>query len=204
MHQVIHTIRRIATADLPKARDLETGGDERPMTPSEMLNVGIQHVADDLYSCVEQQRRDPATLEWKHDGPELPGQTLSAGDVEARYRALPAADRRKVLRARVIRSDGAKSAAELASENVLEQAAMIEEHVGEIETTEGTRPLVDFDADDPVVEEALRLSRIPGSGIELHTVTMADVDGPGDVVEATNLIPHSWAGERLPPGGRIR
>ena len=64
--------------------------------------------------------------------------------------------------------------------------------------------LVDFDAIDPIVEEALRLARIPDNGIELHNVTMEDVDAAGDVVEARNLIPHSWAGERLPPGGRIR
>jgi hypothetical protein len=199
MHRITPTIRRIADAELPQVRDAGSG-ELRPATDQELLDRGIVHLKDDLYSCVEQQLRDDETLEWSHVGDPLPGQVVTAGDVKERHAKLPADVRGKVLRAQVIRStDPAVKVLELVEVNLLEQQAAIEAAVGDILVPDAEpRPLVDFEQPAMILEEAQRLAAMPDNGIERVTVAMADVAGDADVVEVENLIPHAWAGERVP------
>lgn len=204
MHRVLRTIRRIELADLPQVRDIAT--DElRAATDDELLNMDIVHLADDLYAVQEQIRSDDVDAsgnrEWKPVDEPKKGVVLSGGDAVDRFQRLPADVKPQILQARVIRSpDPAVNVRELAEANILEQQAVIEDVVGEVVLAEGgaPQPLVDFEQGDPVLAEAQRLAEIPDNGIERVTVRMADVDTAADVVERDGLIPHAWAGERIP------
>lgn len=184
MHRIHYTLRAIAQDDLPKIQDMITG-EERVASTAELLNMGIVSVADGIYSCAEQVRQDPETETWASLGPALLGQLLAHGD--QRYDRLPEDVRGRVLRARVIADvTGESSALDLAVANVVEQTAAIEEYVGE-----------GFTVELSVEEEAARLAAMPGNTIERITIPMADVDEDAHVVEATDLAPQAWAGERI-------
>lgn len=201
MHAVQRAYRRIADAELPQTRDIATG-ELRPCTDQELADMDIIHVADDIYLCAEQLRRDPDTLEWAHHDTPKPGAVLSQGDLRERHVGLSAPVRGRVMRARVIRSpDPAVNALEVAEANLVEQAAAIEEFVGAVEAVEGvgaaTRPLVDFDSASVLLEEGRRLAAAPDNDIACVTVCMDEIDAGGDIVEADYLIPMAFAGERI-------
>lgn len=101
MHVVKYTIRTILPAELPTVR--EPGGTTRPATEGELLNLGLVPLGNDLYSCVDQYRRDPDTLTWRAEGPESPGTIVSEGSLRERHARLPADVRGKILRARIVR-----------------------------------------------------------------------------------------------------
>lgn len=179
MHRITYSIRQIAPADLPAS------------SPDALLNIGILHLADDLYSCVHQERRNPDTLAWEVHGAILPGVAVSDGSLRARHARLPAAMAGTVLRAQVIRaSDPEVNVAMLVLETLAEVDATLATVVGDV----AGAPLLDMSRPSAVLEEAQRLLEVPGSGIERRAVSMVAV-AVGDVVEATGLIPHCWAGE---------
>jgi hypothetical protein len=189
VHKVSYSIRRIVPGELPTARELD--GTPRPMTTEELLNAGIQHLEGELYSCVDQYRRDPDTLAWSAEGPESPGEVITEGPLRDRHARLPADVRAQVLRAQVIRSaDPEAPARALVETTLVEVAAALAEYVGDV----AGAPLVDLAGPAAVLEEAQRLVEIPDNGIERTVVPMATVDA-GDVVEADGLIPHTWQGE---------
>jgi hypothetical protein len=195
MHRIIHTLRQIAAADLPTVTSLD--GTTRTMTAGELLNVGIVHLHDDVYDCVEQHRSDDdeaaatGVRTWAPHGEPLPGTPISAGSHRERYARVPAEHAPKVFRAQVIRSaDPAAPAATIVTANLTEVATAIAEYVGDVSGA----PLVDLSGPAAVLKEAQRLVQIPDNGIDRHVVPMATVD-PGDVVEADRIIPHRWHGE---------
>lgn len=188
MHEVRRSIRRIAPSELPT---VPGDGATRPMTDAELLNVGIAPLGDDLYSCVDQYRRDPETFAWTAEGPESPGVVIAEGSLADRHARLPAEVAVQVLRAQVIRSDDPATPADATVEtNLAEAAAALALNVGDVNGA----PLVDLSGPAAVLEEAQRLVEIPGNGIERHLVSMAEV-AAGDVLEADRIIPHAWAGE---------
>lgn len=192
MHQINYTIRQIVEGDLPMVRDSDTDED-RPATDQELLNFGMQHLHDDIYSCVEQYRRDENTLEWNAHGVAPVGAVVVHGP--DRYSLLPTGVRGKVMLARVVRSsvDGETPLA-IAQANLAEQSNALAENVGPVDGA----PLVDLLSDDAAIEEASRLARIRDTGLELAMVPMVVVDPSAHVVEADGIEPHRWAGERLP------
>jgi hypothetical protein len=88
MHSIAYSVRRIAPSELPTVRDLD--GTVRPATAQELLNMDIAHLTGDLYSCADQQRRDPDTLAWSVVGVPSPGTVLSEGSLRERHARLPA------------------------------------------------------------------------------------------------------------------
>lgn len=204
MHKIVYSLRQIAPAELPTVRDAD--GTARPATPGELLNMGIQHVNEDVYSCTEQLASDDAEAAatgertWKHAGPPLPGIELGSGSVRERHAQLPATIKPKVLRSSVIRQTDTEvpSARALAQANIDEQAAAMAEFVGPVVRGGVATPLVDVGAPEALLVEAQRLAAIPNNGIARVTVPMADVAAAADVVEREGLIPHHWAGESAP------
>lgn len=191
MHRIHFTIRRISTADLPTILDAVTET-WRIATDAELLNLGLQRIDGDVFSCVEQVRRNPETQEWEPVGHAPVGELLAHGD--QRYTKLPDDVKARVLRAEVIAgAEDGLSAVEIAETNLSDQAAAIAEFVGEI----SGGPLVDLSSPDAAAEEARRLASIPESGVVRKTIPMADVDEGVQIVEATDLIPHGWSGERV-------
>jgi hypothetical protein len=190
VHQITYSIRRIAPAELPTVRDLDTDV-ERPMSAAELLNLDIVPLGDDLYSCADQSRRDPDTLEWSVVGVQSPGAAIAEGSLRERHARLPADVAPHVFRAQVIRSqDPATPVRETVESNLAEVGLALAEFVGLVDGA----PLVDLSQPDAVLEEAQRLTEIHGNGIERAVVSMAMVD-PGDVVEEDRIIPHRWSGE---------
>lgn len=188
MHRIETSIRRIAAADLPTITPI--GGATRPMNDAELLNMGIQHLSADYYSCIEQHVRDDETLTWApKEGQALPGTVVSEGLLQERHDKLPADVRAKVMKASVIRST-LGNADDLVSAVLLEAAGAAEKAVGMVEGA----PLIDVADPEMLLGEAQRQLSIPDSGFTRGTVTMDDM-AAGDVIEAENLIPHSWAGE---------
>lgn len=189
MHEIRYSIRQIAPAELPTGIDPD--GTARALTEGELLNLGLVHLHDDLYSCVDQYRRDPETLAWSVEGPESPGVVVSQGSLRERHARLPADVAPAVLRAQVIRSaDPLAPAAAQVGANLAEVAAALAQYVGDVDG----RPLVALDGPVAALEEAQRLVALPDNGIDRHVVPMAVVDA-GDVVEADGLVPHRWHGE---------
>lgn len=212
MHSIHFTIRQIADADLPTVRDLETDA-TRPANDAELLNLGIQHLHDDVYSCVEQYRRDDDTLEWEAHGhehagaDEIPALSRDNPDFDMsawieeqsiahgrdRYRTLPVGVRDKVLLARIIRSaiDGS-TATELTTASLTAQEKALADNVGMVDGA----PLVDLWTPDAGVAEAQRLAQLPDTGLERTSIPMVMVDETVDIIEENGLEPHRWAGER--------
>lgn len=189
MHRVLYSIRTVAPSELPTITDID--GSTRPMTDAELLQIDVHHLHDDVYSCADQERRDPETLEWSVVGVQSPGVAITEGTLRQRHAQLPADVAPKVFRAQVIRSaDPAAPAAVVAQANLTEAVAALAEYVGDVDGG----PLLDLSGPAAVLEEAQRLVQIPDNGIDRHTVPMIAVDS-GDVVEADRLIPHSWHGE---------
>ena len=186
MHKVITIIRQIAPANLPTITPLDEP--TRPMNEQELLNRGIVHLSGDIYSCIQQLERDDITLEWKPIQ-ELPGTVVSEGLLQERHDKLPAEIRAKVMKASVIRSS-LGNADDLVSAVLLEAAGAAANAVGMIEGA----PLIDVADPEMLLSEAQRQVMTPDSGFTRETVTMEDM-AAGDVIEAENLIPHSWAGE---------
>lgn len=189
MHKIQTSIREIAPADLPKVHDLD--GIERTATDAELLNMGIQHIRDDLYSCIHQEERDPETLVWQpKEGQALPGVVITEGNLKDRHDKLPTEVRGKILKASVIRSS-LGNADDLASAVLIEAAEAAEAAVGPVR--DGA-PLIDVADARMVLSEAKRQLEIEDSGFTREAVPMDDV-AVGDVIEAEGIIPHSWAGE---------
>ena len=188
MHQIKTSIRQIAPADLPRVTPI--GETTRPMNDAELLNMGIQHLSGDYYSCIHQEERDDDTLQWSpKEGQALPGTVVSEGLLQERHDKLPADVRAKVMKASVIRST-LGNADDLVSAVLLEAASAAEKVVGLVEGA----PLIDVADPETLLGEAQRQLSIPDSGFTRETVAMDDM-AAGDVIEAQNLIPHSWAGE---------
>lgn len=188
MHRISTSIREIAPADLPKVRDME--GVERTATDAELLNMGIQRINGDLFSCIEQSVRDDETLQWKPKDQPLPGTVITEGNLKDRHDKLPSEVRGKILKASVIRSS-LGNADDLASAVLIEAAEEAEAAVGPVRDGE---PLIDVADARMVLSEAQRQLEIEGSGFSREAVPMDDV-AVGDVIEAEGIIPHSWAGE---------
>jgi hypothetical protein len=112
MHRVAYSIKTIPAAELPMIA-LPPGAPPRPMTVAELLNVGIVHLEDDLYSCVQQEQQVAETLAWAVHGPALPGVTVAEGSLKERHVRLPATVRGRVMRARVLRTDAKGKASRL-------------------------------------------------------------------------------------------
>jgi hypothetical protein len=188
MHKIVTSIRQIAPADLPTVTPI--GEATRPMNEQELLNAGIQRLTGDYYSCIHQEERDDDTLQWSpKEGQSLPGTVVTEGFLEQRHDKLPADVRAKVMKASVIRST-LGNADDLVSAVLLDAASAAEKAVGMIEGA----PLIDVADPEMLLGEAQRQLSIPDSGFTRETVAMADM-AAGDVIEAENLIPHSWAGE---------
>lgn len=189
MHRINTSIRRIAAADLPTITPI--GEPTRPMNAQELLNTGIQHLSGDFYSCISQDERDDETLEWRpKDGQALPGAVVTQGVLQERYAKLPADVKGKILRASVIRSS-LGNADDLASAVLIQAAEAAEAAVGPVRDGE---PLIDVADARLVLSEAQRQLGIEGSGFSRTAVQM-DAVAVGDVIEAEDIIPHSWAGE---------
>jgi hypothetical protein len=190
MHKIVTSIRQIAPTDLPTVTPI--GEATRPMNDAELLNMGIQHLSGDYYSCIHQEERDDDTLQWApKEGQSLPGTVVTEGFLQQRHAELPDDVKGLVMQARVIRSTTpAVSAKAAADANLAEVGTALETSVGMV----AGAPLVDTTSPEAQLLEAQRMVGIPGSGLERETVPMADVMA-GDVVEAEGLIPHSWAGE---------
>lgn len=188
MHKITTSIRQIAPADLPTVTPI--GEATRPMNEQELLNRGIVHLSGDIYSCIEQHVRNDDDLIWSPvEGKSLPGTVVSEGLLQERHDKLPAEIRAKVMKASVIRST-LGNADDLVSAVLLEAAGAAAKAVGVIDGA----PLIDVADPEILLLEAQRQLSIPDSGFTRETVTMEDV-AAGDVIEAQNLIPHSWAGE---------
>lgn len=167
MHRIEYTIRRILPAQLPTT------------DPQALLNLDIVPLGNDLYSCAEQFRSDDDVdivedasgrreRRWHGHGDPKPGERLTAGRLKDRYAQLPAADKAKVLRARVFRArDPKKKAKQLIAAKLASRSGAAD-----------------------ILEEARQSEEL-----EQLDVAMANVD-PDDIVEEQNVIPHRWAGER--------
>lgn len=169
MHRIIPSIRRIQTTDLPTVTPV--GEPTRPATDQELLNLGIAHIGGDLYSCIHQEQTNEAG-EWFKISEPHPGVEVSSGSVKDRYAALHPDDKALVLHAAVVRD------IPLPLQAAREAVAM------------AARTPIAATLDAGVVEEGS-----PAPTQEVLRVPLKDVL-PGDVVQATNLIPHSWSGER--------
>ena len=188
MHKISTSVREIKPAELPTVRDMD--GTVRPATDQDLLNMGIQHLSADYYSCIHQEERDPETLTWApKEGQSLPGTVISEGLLQERHDKLPADVRAKVMKASVIRST-LGNADDLVSAVLLDAAAAADKAVGMVEGA----PLIDVAAPELLLLKAQRQVSIPDSSFTRETVAMDDM-AAGDVIEAENLIPHSWAGE---------
>jgi hypothetical protein len=173
MHRVTSCVRRIPPAQLPTVRNDD--GTERPATAAEMLNMGLVPLGDDLYDCIEQERRDPGTLEWRPER-AMPGEVVSRGRARDRYARLPEPARSRILRAHVFsRTDGRDLAAHYAE--LMERAAVPAEE--RAETT---------------LARARERAAQPGYPVERRDLAVAELDA-GDVIEARDLPPHRWGGE---------
>lgn len=188
MHRVVTSIKKILPNELPAVTPI--GEATRPMNDQELLSAGIQHLSGDYYSCIEQHVRDDETLTWApKEGQALPGTVVSEGLLQERHDKLPADVRAKVMKASVIRST-LGNADDLVSAVLLEAASAAEKAVGMIEGA----PLIDVADPEMLLGEAQRQLSTPDSSFTRETVAMDDM-AAGDVIEAENLIPHSWAGE---------
>lgn len=194
MHRVEYQIRRIADSELPIVRYVD--GTERTASRAELLNMGIEHLHDDVYSCVEQHESRvendstgrPQRV-WASRAP-LPGSVVAAGDLRSRHARLPADVRPKVLRSEVFRGT-ADNALLLVATNLNEQLDAIAEYVGAT-----TEPLLDPTDPETVLNEARRVAALSGNDVRRERVPMAVVDDTADIVESEGHIPHAWAGER--------
>lgn len=170
MHKIIPSVRRISTPELPTVTPI--GEAARTANDQELLNMGISHIGGDLYSCIHQEQTDDDG-NW-HPVQVHPGVEVSAGSLKDRYAALPAADKAKVMRAVVTRPlSQARQDAMAVARGTQAQALSLDGAV-----LDGV----------PVVDTPVQTEEV------LH-VALEDVQ-PGDVVESTNLFPHSWSGER--------
>lgn len=203
MHQIVRSIKRILPADLPVVREL--GGMERPASATELLNMGIVPLGNDLYSCCEQLRSDDdlaaetGERTWEPHGEPVPGEVLATGDVKERHAKLPADVRGQVMRAVVMRAkDTTTTAQAIVETNILEQMAAVVEFVGDVVLPGGeTAPLVDFEQPSAFADEARRLAALPVSVLERVSCTMAECEGTtADVITESSIVPHRWAGER--------
>jgi hypothetical protein len=180
MHQVERTIREIAAADLPKAKDLETGID-RPATDDALANLGLVRLRGDYFSCAEMHvGPDSASLAPERD---LPGTVLSRGTPKERFKQLPDHVKNKVMKARVFRAkDPSKRAKEVVQERVARR--------GDIPPGQAGRRKAEL-------EEARAAAREPDAEIAELLVSVEEIDVDGDVVHEIDIIPHVWAGERV-------
>lgn len=197
MHQICYSIRRIPLEQLPMVVDVETL-EQRPATEQELLDRGMQHLYDDLYSCAEildsriqedaSGRRDRVFF---HPAGDPPGELIAQGTLRARHAAIPPELKAKVFRADVVRAtDPNENALLLVATNLNEQATAIAEFVG---TTE--KPLLDLSSAQVVIDEAERVAQLPDTNVGRVLVPMITVDDSADVVVRDGVIPHSWAGE---------
>jgi hypothetical protein len=85
MHRIQYAIRQIPADEVPTIPTALDDPTPRPMTAGELLNVGIVHLHDDVYSCVHQERRDPDTLVWAVHDHAHPGTVLAEGSHRERH-----------------------------------------------------------------------------------------------------------------------
>lgn len=191
-HSIHHVTRRIADADLPKVRDIETG-DERPATDHELLQLGIIPTPlAGVYDCVEQYRRDDTVdgADFEPFGHVPVGELLSSG--VDRFQQLPPDVKPHVLQSRVLRSAEPGGALAVATASLEAQTAAIAKNVGDgVSIDVGTTE-----------DEAARLAMAPDTLVDFATVPMSQVVDGEDVVQQDQLEPHRWAGERRPPAQR--
>lgn len=220
MHRVIYSVRTILPADLPTFRDLETGA-ERPCTEQELLNMGLQRIGLDLYSCAEQYRSDADDLVedettgrlarawWRadDDGPwaseaekrSYPRSAEACAQLHGRGTLLAhGRPRERYLKLEPAHRAKALRARVITGKPVVEaalaeQQQALDEAVGLVDG----RPLVDLQAPAAKLAEARRLAARPEvPEVVEQLVPMADVDPAAHVVAETDLIPHCWQGER--------
>lgn len=178
MHKIVTSIREIPLAEI-------AGRSEQ-----DLLNAGIAHISGDLYSCVEQHERTPE-LVWAPTDRPLPGVPLSEGLLKERHAKLPLEVRDSVMRASVIQSsDPAFLADDLALAALILAAAEADRLVGKVDG----ESLIDVSDPKLLVGEAQRLLSLSDTTLVRKAVSMESV-AAGDVIEAENLIPHSWSGE---------
>ena len=188
MHRIVTSIKKILPAELPTITPI--GESPRPMNDQDLLNMGIQHISGDYYSCIHQEERDEETLTWRpKEGQSLPGTVVSEGFLQERHDKLPPDVRSQIMKASVIRST-LGNADDLASAVLLEAAGAADKAVGVVDGA----PLLDVSHPDLLLGEAQRLVAVPDSGFTRETVAMKDV-AIGDVVEQEDIVPHQWLGE---------
>jgi hypothetical protein len=196
MHNVRYTIRHIAPSDLPKVRDERTRKN-RVATRDELLNLGIQPLGNDLYSCVEQLTSDDRTdvsrntrgelhRRWSPVGDAPPGTVLSEGPLYERHARLPEAIRAKILQAYVLRATKKR-----------ENARRIVDERLAARRRSRTKRTADADRDVRLieVEEAHAAAADPMNSLQIVHIPMAHIDRERDVVLEEHVIPHRWAGE---------
>jgi hypothetical protein len=218
MHHVICCIREILPAELPKARDLD--GTERVPTDAELLNLGLQRIGPDLYSCVEQYRSDDVLLEadgrtsrvwWpeRDDGPwaseaekrsyprspEECARNMGLGTLlthgQLRVRYAKLALTRPGAHKQVMRARVIRSETVNVQETV--DSSLAEQQAAFMEHVGEVR--ADLASDRAKLAEARRLAALPGNDIQAAVVPEAEVLAGDDVVEESGIIPHAWAGE---------
>lgn len=196
MHEITYSYRRIAVVDLPAVRELD--GTTRPATDAELRNMGIVHVTDDLYACIEQHHSDgiddtTGARRWAICGEPLPGDILSEGLLNARHANLPSDVRPRIMRADIIRSTAPNiDVRDVAKATLTDVQAAFEENVGTIDAA--FVPAIDPSNTDAVFAEVRRMAEHPELPAERVRIPMADI-ADTHVVEAENVVPHTWAGE---------
>lgn len=200
MHEIIYSIRQIPTDQLPTLLVDDVDSTERRLaSDAELLNMGLQRLHDDVFSCAEpfDSRIEPDASGRPHRiffpvGDALPGERLSAGTVIDRHESLPIEYRPKVFRADAFRATAlGGSAIEIVASVLNEQVAAIEEYVGETPI-----PILDPTTEATVITEAERIAALPDRELARNIVPMITINPAADLVVEDGLIPHVWAGER--------
>jgi hypothetical protein len=195
MHQIIYSIRQIASDALPRRRDPAKKRD-RPASPEELLNIGIVHLVDDYYSCAEQLVSDDVLdvvraagvfgRVWHPLHEPHPGRIVTQGTVHERHAQLPADAKARILHAHVVRG---------ATKRV-NARAVIEKRVRSPRRAL-QRDAAAADERGRMIEAAHAALADKRARVTLQRVPMGDVDPARDFVLEENVIPHHWAGELL-------
>lgn len=217
MHQILFTVREVLPADLPAVRD--TDATERPATDAELLNLGLQRLAGDLFSCAEQYRSDDDDIveladgrrerAWWHERDDGP---WASEDEKLRYPRSPELCARKFgpgqllthgqIRARFNQLDHERRRLALRARVIRSESVNVRETV-EASLKEQRQAFLahvgevraDLASERALRAEARRLAALPSNDLQPVMVPEADVLDGDDVIEEAGIIPHSWAGE---------